>query len=129
MDANAHETWLAQVNEAALDPERPIVDPHHHLWRTHPPRPYLLDDLWADTGTGHNIVATVFVECVAEYRTEGPEHLRPVGETEFVAETAKRSRGGGRGSPPIRGIVAFADLRRGPAVDEVLMAHEAATLH
>ena len=24
--------WLAQIKEAVLDPDRDIVDPHHHLW-------------------------------------------------------------------------------------------------
>ena len=59
--------WLARRTEAALDPDLPIIDPHHHLWdwtsrlpflpteRSHPfeailpqtPR-YLLDELLAD---------------------------------------------------------------------------------
>ena len=76
------ERWHAQVIEEIIDPERPIFDPHHHLWRAD--MPYEIGDLWADTQTGHNIVGTVFIECGAEYRTEGPRHLRPVGETEFV---------------------------------------------
>lgn len=33
----------------------------------------------------------MFVECRASYRTDGPEHLRPVGETEFVATMADAS--------------------------------------
>ena len=24
--------WLAQVKEEIIDPELPIIDPHHHLW-------------------------------------------------------------------------------------------------
>jgi hypothetical protein len=28
--------WLDQVKEPIIDPERPIVDPHHHLWRPVP---------------------------------------------------------------------------------------------
>jgi L-fuconolactonase len=54
--------WLAQRVEDILEPELPIIDPHHHLWN-HAGNPYLLDELLADTGTGHNIVATVFVQC------------------------------------------------------------------
>ena len=69
------------MKELDIDPERPIFDPHHHLWRAD--MPYEIGDLWADTQTGHNIVGTVFIECGAEYRTEGPRHLRPVGETEW----------------------------------------------
>ncbi|MEE8042160.1 MAG: hypothetical protein V3T15_05115, partial [Pseudomonadales bacterium] len=60
--------WLAQVTEQIIEPDRPIIDPHHHLW-ARPARwgSYLLDDLWADTGSGHNIEKTVFVECNANY--------------------------------------------------------------
>ena len=51
--------WLALAHEAAIDPERPIIDPHHHLWHAVGGRSrYLLGDLWADTGSGHNIVKT-----------------------------------------------------------------------
>jgi L-fuconolactonase len=50
--------WLAQVKEEILEPELPICDPHHHLW-DHPGRRYLLDELLADTGSGHNVLATV----------------------------------------------------------------------
>ena len=119
--------WLAQVAEPALDPEQPIIDPHHHLWRGDPARlvePYLLAQLWADTGSGHRIEKTVFVECRASWRREGPEHLRPVGETEFVQGVARASREGGGGAV-IAGIVAHADLRLPEAtLREVLSAHE-----
>ena len=56
--------WLAQVVEAALEPGLPIIDPHHHLW-DHPGSRYELDELMADAAQGHNIRATVFVECKA----------------------------------------------------------------
>lgn len=116
--------WLAQVLEDALEPEMPIIDPHHHLWRR-AGDPYLLPDLLADLSSGHNVVSTVFVECAAEYRTDGPEALRPLGETEFVErETAPAA--GGR-IKVAEGIVAYADLTLGAAVDEVLEAHLAAS--
>lgn len=118
--------WLDLAHEDALEPDLEIVDPHHHLWRGGVLPPYLLADLWADTGSGHRVTKTVFVECRAEYRTEGPEHLQPVGETEFVAEVAAESAdGAGPGRPEICGIVAHADLRD-ERLDEVLDAHEAA---
>ena len=54
------EAWLAkQAKEPILEPDLPIVDPHHHLW-DHANHRYLLDELLADTGTGHNITATVY---------------------------------------------------------------------
>ncbi|MFM8354918.1 MAG: amidohydrolase family protein [Gammaproteobacteria bacterium] len=119
--------WLAQVQEPAIEPDLPICDPHHHLW-DHPGSRYLLDELLADTGSGHNVVSTVFVECASMYRAEGPEALRPVGETEFVNGVAAMTASGGYG--PIRacaGIVSFADLLLGSDVGAVLDAHQQAS--
>ena len=111
--------------EKIIEPERPIVDPHHHLWRDRGIMPqYLLEELWADTGSGHNIEKTVFLECRAEYRSDGPEHLRPLGETEFVADQAAESAKGGPGVARIAAIVAHADLGLGDRVEEVLALHE-----
>jgi len=117
------DAWLAQVSEVTIEPDLPICDPHHHLW-DHPERRYLLDELLADVGSGHNIVSTVFVECSSMYRADGPEAMRPVGETDFVNGIAAMTASGGYG--PIRacaGIVGFADLNLGRAVGEVLDAH------
>ena len=88
--------WLAQVSEEIIDPDRKICDPHHHLW-DHPTSRYLLDELLADTGSGHNVVSTVFVECNSMYRADGPEAMKVVGETEFVNGVAAMSASGGYG--------------------------------
>ncbi len=120
--------WHAQVVEDILDPDRKIIDPHHHLWRRGIGNDYLLADLWGDTDSGHHIEKTVFVECHSEYRTDGSEHLRPVGETEFVAEVAAESARGTENQARIAGIVAHADLTLGDAVEEVLNVHEATGL-
>lgn len=122
-----NEDWLGLVREEIIEPDLPIIDPHHHLW-DFPESRYMLDELNADTqNTGHNIVATVFVECTAMYRAEGPEHLKPVGETEFVNGIAAQSASGLYGKMrACAGIVSFADLMLGAAVDEVLEAHIAA---
>ena len=118
--------WLNLVREEPIDPDRPIIDPHHHLWTDAFGRtPYLLADLWSDTGSGPRIEKTVFVECRAEYRTEGPDFLKPIGETEFVARIARASREGGGGAV-IAGFVGHADLRAGSQLREVLAAHEQA---
>lgn len=114
--------WLAQVSEDIIDPGRPIIDPHHHLWRR-PNGSYLVEDLWRDTGSGHNIVKTVFVECGAEYLPDGPEYLRCLGETQFVAGQAALSRSGQDKAAEIAGIVARADLTLADQVVEVLEAH------
>jgi L-fuconolactonase len=118
-------TWLAQVNEPVLEPNLPICDPHHHLW-DHPNSRYLLDELLQDTGSGHNVVSTVFVECASMYRTDGPEPMRCVGETEFVNGVAAMSASGGYGATrACKGIVSLADLNLGERVGEVLDAHMA----
>jgi len=116
-------TWLAQVTEDIIEPERPICDPHHHLW-DHPESRYLLDELLEDTGSSHRVVSTVFVECASMYRKDGPESMRPVGETEFVNGVAAMTASGGYGEiRACAGIVSFADLNLGRAVGDVLDAH------
>src|SRR5580700_6079356 len=120
------DAWLAQVTENAVEPDLPIVDPHHHLW-DHPGSRYMLDEILRDTNTGHRVVATVFVECMSMYRANGPESMRPVGETEFVNGIAAQSASGQYGDTRVAaGIVGFADLTLGAAVEEVLQAHRAA---
>ncbi|CAB1078586.1 amidohydrolase [Alkalispirochaeta odontotermitis] len=118
--------WLDQVQEDIIDPEREIVDPHHHLWRRKRWFTYLPEDFWTDTGSGHNVTKTVYVQCRSGYRTEGPEHLKPVGETEFVADVAEQSRQGAGDRAQIAGIVSHANLLLGDLVEEILDAHEEA---
>jgi L-fuconolactonase len=119
-ELSAHQQWLRTYTEEIIAPECEIVDPHHHLWRHSSLDPYLLEDFRADTASGHNIVKSVFIECGAEYYRAGPEHLKPVGESAFVATLAQASeRDGGA---VIAGIVAHADLRH-EALADVLSAH------
>ena len=124
--SNRHITrpdWLRRRCEAVIEPERPICDPHHHLW-DRPNNRYIVEDLAADLGSGHNIVSTVFVECGAEYRPDGAEVLRPVGETEFVVREAERAAATlGSSTDIAAGIVSFVDLRLGAEVEHVLAAH------
>ena len=115
------ENWLSSVKEDIVDPDRRIIDSHHHLWRTG--LVYQVDDLWRDTESGHNIVKTVFVDCEAEYRTDGPEHLKCLGETEFVVEQARLSEAGSNGEAVVSAIVSRANLELGDAVGEVLDQH------
>lgn len=117
-----NDEWLAQTIEPVLDPEREIVDPHHHLWPSEA-MGYNLDEFLGDMESGHKVVQTVFMECGASYRKDGPEHLMPLGETEFVADAADRAVERGAATT-IAGIVAHADLR-GEHLDEVLDAHDA----
>ena len=114
--------WLARTTEEAIEPELSICDPHHHLW-DYPESRYLVDELLRDIGGGHRVTNTVFVECLQKYRADGPQELRPVGETEFVERITdvNESRAG---DPQIAaGIVGFADLTLGSAVQRVIEAH------
>lgn len=125
MDVN--ESWLQQVREDPIDPAYPIIDPHHHLWPLLGGRPrtaeYLAADLARDATAGHNIIATVYLQCRSMYRTWGPEHLKPVGETEWVKEITDRHAREVPGGPALAaGIVGHTDLRL-TQVDEVLEAH------
>ena len=124
--------WLALTPEATLEPEIPICDSHHHFW-VHRPEPaayqqYLLPDLAADINSGHNVRSTVFIEVRAEYRTEGPEELRPMGEVEFVQKLADESASGAYGSArAAAAIIGKADLKLGEGVRPVLEALQAAS--
>jgi len=117
------EEWLARRMEVILEPELPIVDPHHHLWQR-PDWVYMLDDLLSDIYGGHNIVATVFVQCRSMHRATGPEAFRPVGETEFVNGVVAMSASGGYGPTKLcAGIVGHVDLKLGERARDVLEAH------
>jgi len=52
-----------------------------------------------DLNSGHNIRATVFLECREMYRAEGPPELRSIGETQFVAGVSAMSESGKYGVP------------------------------
>ncbi|HEY0185204.1 MAG TPA: amidohydrolase family protein [Rhodopila sp.] len=120
--------WLAKrPTETALEPDLPIIDPHHHFWDTPHRGTYFLPELLADIGHGHNIVATVFLECQSMYRKDGPEAMAPVGEVEFVNGIAAMSASGNYGPCRVaEGIVGYADLRLGARVRDVLEAEVAA---
>jgi L-fuconolactonase len=132
--------------EAILEPELPIVDPHHHLWDRSavmaalpPPKHgfehvmrrvprYLLDELLADMKSGHNVKATVHIECRSMYRSTGPAEFKPVGETEFANGVAAMSASGTYGDVrACAGIVGTADLKLGARAAEILEAHMAAS--
>jgi len=108
------EAWLAKATEeVVIEPNLPIIDTHHHLWQR-PDHRYLLHELLDDLGRGHNVTATVFLQCHAMYRTGGPGEMHPIGETEFVAGIASMSDSGGYGPTKVAaGIVGFADLTLG----------------
>ncbi|MES2562069.1 MAG: amidohydrolase family protein [Pseudomonadota bacterium] len=114
--------WAKQGVEAALEPDLPIIDPHHHVWDDGRKR-YLIHELAEDVNSGHNILATVFIEAGSMYRADGPEAMKPVGEVEFVNGIAGMSASGGYGRTRLcHGIIGHADLTLGDDVQPVLEA-------
>jgi predicted TIM-barrel fold metal-dependent hydrolase len=133
------DAWLAKAPpEPIIDPDLPIIDTHHHFWHRSggsrgkswgetwevPSLRYFLAEYLADCATGHNVVGSVFMQCHAMYRADGPLPMRPVGETELVAGIAAMSGSGGYGKTKVAaGIVGYADLTAGDWVTPVLEAH------
>jgi L-fuconolactonase len=118
--------WRSLHREEILEPDLPIIDPHHHLWER-PGNRYLINDFLADVQTGHNIRASVFVECGAFYRKSGPVSMAPVGQVEFANGVAAMAASGTYGSTLVcAGIVGTADIRVGGEAAEVLDAQIAA---
>jgi predicted TIM-barrel fold metal-dependent hydrolase len=115
--------WLTLVEEEAIEPERPIIDAHHHFFVGNEAFPdYRLDDLWADTESGHRIAGTVFVDCGVGYRQAGPSEFAPVGETEYVAQVAEEAAHS-PGRAQVRAIVSHVQLSLGERARAVLEAH------
>lgn len=108
--------WLAQHAEDALEPSLPIIDAHHHLWEL-PGKTYRSEDLIGDLSSGHNMKATVFVECHTHYRTDGPREYAPLGETAFALSEARRAQ---TAVHVAAAQVGNADLALGAAVGPVL---------
>jgi predicted TIM-barrel fold metal-dependent hydrolase len=117
--------WLARRREEALEPELPIVDPHHHIWGW---LNYGLDELLADLGAGHNVRQTVYLESHLAYDETAPAHLQAVGETRYLVGLTEDSRLKKPGAPDVcAGIIGSVDLDGTEAeVDEALEAHIAA---
>src|SRR3712207_6743136 len=118
--------WLALRRERPLEPERELVDAHHHLWdRPTTSGRYLLPELLADiAASGHRVTRTVYVQARSMYRPDGPEAFRPVGEVEFAAAVAEAAAN--RPVQACAAIVGCADLALGDDVAPVLDALAAA---
>ena len=117
---HVNDAWLAMLRESVLEPDLPIIDPHHHLWER-ASGVYLPPQLNADLTAGHNVVKTVYIQCGYGFRPKGPAEMRPVGETETVVRINRQGRPG-----VCAGIVGYTDFRLGAGVDAVLEAHIAA---
>ncbi|MCH2170602.1 amidohydrolase family protein [Myxococcota bacterium] len=123
MELKIRHDWLNQVQEEAIDPDRPIVDPHHHFFDLVQGFPsYDLEDFKSDFST-HRVEQTVFAQCGEHYREDGPEEMAPVGETEWVDGLARQTQQWPSGTVRVGGIVGTASLSMGSGVREVLEAH------
>ncbi|HRD77279.1 MAG TPA: amidohydrolase family protein [Hyphomicrobiaceae bacterium] len=117
--------WLAKVVEEIIEPDLPIIDPHHHLWEREGNR-YLLDDILEDTASGHRIASTVFMECRAMYRQGGDPELACLGETEFVNGIAAMSASGSYGPTRVaEAIIGRVNLMLGAGARRILEAQMA----
>ncbi|WP_240636152.1 amidohydrolase family protein [Caldimonas tepidiphila] len=114
--------WLDQHHEEILEPALPIVDAHHHFY-DRPGWRYLGEEYRDDIRSGHAIRASVYMQALTRYRSSGFEELKPVGETEYIAEVTNADALAGPPPQIAAGIVSYADLRLGAAVREVLEAH------
>ena len=121
-----NDDWLTGTTEVTLDPELPICDAHHHLWDFRVDsveKTYLLDDFLRDTSSGHNVVSSVFIECGAMFKADGPTSMRPIGETEFANGMAAMSASGQYGKTRVAAaIVGTAELTLRDGVPRVLGA-------
>lgn len=138
------------TTETILDPDLPIIDPHHHLWDLRAMLPmlqephhdfvaalvdaayYTFDELQADTKgglpRGHNIVGTCFMECGAFYNAAYGDAKKVVGEVEFVNGVAAQAASGLYGDyRPCHAILGHADLMLGDGARPVLEALMAAS--
>jgi L-fuconolactonase len=104
--------------EAALERDLPICDAHHHLWE-YPGSVYLGKGLIEDIG-GHNIVQTVVVEAWPRNLRTGGIMLEPAEETALAVAESNSNPGRTRIAG---GIVGYADLMVGAAVEKVIESH------
>jgi L-fuconolactonase len=126
MTAGGHvaidEAWLAKNHESIIEPDLPIIDPHHHIWDRND-ETYLLAELLRDTDTGHDIRATVFIQCASMYDMAEEPARRSLGETRFMTDVAKAAET--EKTRACAGIVGLVDLTLGDRVKPLLEEHVA----
>lgn len=113
--------WLALRVEDVIEPDRPVIDAHHHLWCIH--QPYFADELAEDLNSGHMVRGTVYVEATSMYRDGGDPSFKTVGEVEFANGVAAMYASGYYGNvQACAGIVGKVDLTLGAMAADVLHA-------
>lgn len=114
--------WRASHREDIIEPERPIIDAHHHLWDK-PGQTYLIKEFLADIQSGHNIQGTVYIEGGSYYGKTVPDMMKHLGEVEFANGMAAVAASQAYGQTLVAaGIVGGADLTYGAEIAELLDA-------
>jgi L-fuconolactonase len=104
--------------EPALEPDLPICDAHFH---TAPKYDYYLEDFLRDTGSGHNVVTSVYAETLNNYYyPDGPELWRSIGEIEQIGKFRQQTLDGR--TQVGAAIVGYVELTSGAAAGEMLDA-------
>lgn len=116
------EAWLGKLQEPILEPSLPIIDPHHHIW-DRGGETYLLPHLLADTATGHDIRATVFIQCASMYDEAAEPARRSLGETRFMTALAQAAET--EKTRACAALVGLVDLTLGDRVTPLLEEHVA----
>jgi L-fuconolactonase len=134
------QAWLDSTPEEALEPDLPIVDPHHHAWDMRElqgfnlfglfkQQYYMSDELCDDfIGAGHNVTHTVYAEAHAFHSAANGEGMAPRGEVVAMQGLAAQFDSGKYGSlRALAGIIGTADLAGlGAQAEPVLVACKAA---
>jgi L-fuconolactonase len=136
--AVTQEAWLNLVTEEVIEPEIPICDAQISFsddqrenviklaqisLEEQQKNIYDKEKFLRDIRCGHNVLKTVYVEYSQRRRTDGPEELRPIGETEYVKSVAGKYPSTYGSIELAAGMVALANLTLGDAVKPVLEAH------
>lgn len=118
--------WRGMLREEIIDPERPIIDAHHHLWDK-PGQTYLIREFFADAQSGHNLRGSVYIEGGSYYGKTVPEMMKHLGEVEFANGMAAVADSQAYGNTLVAaGIIGGADLTFGTEIAELLDAQLAA---
>ncbi|RJG03265.1 amidohydrolase family protein [Noviherbaspirillum sedimenti] len=113
----------APMRENIVMPDLPIVDAHIHLW-DRIGFDYFAPEFLVDVADGHNVTASIYVECNMRYSDDPRPDFQPIGETEFVLEQAKLAEGSGHDLAC--GILGAVNLPLGADVEPIIDAQIAA---
>ncbi|WP_340268002.1 amidohydrolase family protein [Sphingobium mellinum] len=125
--------WLSLVEEAPIDPDLPIIDPHCHLYDDPVRRAtmggFMTEEFLKEIhDSGHKVVSTVHCEAYKTFvDADAPPELQAVAETRAAVQVGEESQQRDPAGPRLsEGIICAADLTLGDRLDDVLAAHREA---